>query len=161
MDAWSALETQRDNGLSHLHLIPLSESSSHFLSRCQNERKKKMAPKVPAISGLANKRGLQVSIYREPRLAVCDDLQRWDGRGREAQDGENYICVCVCVCIIKCIIKYIYKIMADSHCCIAKPTQYCKAIILQLEKYIESLPFFQTSAWTFFCQQGPLCSSLD
>ena len=51
--------------------------------------------------------------------------------------------------------------MADSHCCIAKPTQYCKAIILQLEKCIESLPFFQTSAWTFFCQQGLLCSSLD
>ena len=50
------------------------------------KREKKMAPQLPAISGLANKRGLQVSVYREPSLALCDDIQGWDGRGREAQD---------------------------------------------------------------------------
>ena len=39
------------------------------------------------------------------------------GEGREAEEGRD-IC----------------KIMADSHC-MAKTTQHCKAIILQLKKF--------------------------
>ena len=29
---------------------------------------------------------------------------------------------------------YIYILMADSHCCIADPTEHCKAIVLQIKR---------------------------
>ena len=50
---------------------------------------------------------------------LWDNLEGWDGvgGGREVQEGGS-------TCIF----------MADSRCCIQKPTQHCKAIVLQLKK---------------------------
>ena len=52
-------------------------------------------------------------------MLLCDDLNDWDGvgGGREFQEGEH---TCTLV--------------ADSVVVWQKPTQHCKAIILQLKK---------------------------
>ena len=54
-------------------------------------------------------------------MVLCDNLEERDGveDGREFQGGGD-------ICIL----------MADSHCCMAKPLHYCKVISLQLIKII-------------------------
>ena len=50
-------------------------------------------------------------IHSELRSVPSDDLDRWDGRGREGVTrGREYIYVCVCVCLY----IYIYTHIADS-----------------------------------------------
>ena len=67
---------------------------------------------------------------------LCDDLEWWDGEwgGRGTRGtGDIYLCmylsVCVCVCV--CIYLYLWLIQVVVW---QKPTQHCKACILQLKK---------------------------
>ena len=56
---------------------------------------------------------------------LCDDIEGWDvGGGMEAQEGgEIYIYMYI----------YIFFIVQQ------KPTQHCKATILQLKKFLKTL----------------------
>ena len=58
----------------------------------------------------------------QPRALLCDDLERWDGRGeKEAQEeGDVCVCLCVCLCVCVCVVQ-------------KKQTQHCKIIIWQLK----------------------------
>ena len=69
--------------------------------------------------------------YRELKLELCDNLEGWDGVGDvgEAQEG-GAICVCV----------------ADSLGVSQKPTQHCKAIILQFKKSLMTWQKLDTSS---------------
>ena len=60
----------------------------------------------------------KVICYRELKSMLCDKLEGWDGvgGGREVQEGGTHV--------------YLWLIHVDVE---QKPTQYCKAIILQLK----------------------------
>ena len=40
--------------------------------------------------------------HREPSLALCDDLERWEGKGRKAEEGGD---VCTMVADLHCMAK--------------------------------------------------------
>ena len=54
-------------------------------------------------------------------MVFCDDLEGWDRRGTEALE-RGKMCVCLCVLWLICVVVW------------KKPTQHCKAIILQFKK---------------------------
>ena len=77
---------------------------------------------------------------REFRLVLCDDLERWDMGGREAEEGRD-------ICIL----------VADSLHSQQKLTQHHKAIILQFLKKI----FNQAALYFHSCySQKKKCSFL-
>ena len=68
---------------------------------------------------------------------LCDDLERWNGEwGGRGTTGWGYI------------YRYIYILLVDSSCYVVwlKPTQHCKACILQLKK--EKLPTEKSPVFT-------------
>ena len=54
-------------------------------------------------------------------MVFCDDLEGQDRRGREALERGK---MCVCLCVLRLIRGVVWQ----------KPTQHCKAIILQFKK---------------------------
>ena len=71
---------------------------------------------------------------------LYDDQEGWHG----VQEGM-YMCI----------------LMADSHCCMAKPTQYCKAIILQLKINFKTITVKIEKLDFIKMQFKTICSSKD
>ena len=55
-----------------------------------------------------------------PGLVLCDNLEGWEGDGRWVQDGGTHV--------------YLWPIHVDVW---QKPSQYCKVIIFQLNKFLK------------------------
>ena len=80
---------------------------------------------------------------------LCDNLEGWDGvgGGREVYEGGSYV--------------YLWLIHVDVW---QKPTQYCKAIILQLKiniflkGYAQNKPPFY---WLYIWYQNHTCQGLE